>query len=169
MIQFTSSSDHQWKFPLVTELSQAILHAKVFLGKEFDIDYRINVYREAETLIFYRTHRKYLADYLVPYNQSQALHPMPYPDDNNPIPDWEKQIYNSWWNGFVLGYPKRFIDSYCERFHNGLPEHGKKAQIALANRDVHKHFKDNKKEYVTINFGLDKPVIDKFWKLVDLK
>ena len=52
--------------------------------------------------------------------KAQALHPLPYPDDKTPYPDWQEQIYNAWWNGYILGYPERFIDSYCETFHNGL-------------------------------------------------
>jgi len=168
MIQYTSSSDHQWKFPLVSELSQAIIHAKVFLGDKLDIDYRIHVYRESETLIFYRRHRSYLVDYLLPFNQSQALHPMPYPNDDNPKSDWEKQIYNSWWNGYVLGYPSRFVDSYCESFHNGLNDEDKKIQIIKATKKVKKYFIDNKKEPVIIKYGLDKPVDEDFWKYIKL-
>lgn len=166
MIQFTSSTDHQWKFPLVTELSQAIIYAKTFLGNKFDVDYRIHEYRESETLIFYRRSRSYLVDYLLPFNQSQALHPMPYPDSDNPTPDWEEQIYNSWWNGYVLGYPGRFVDSYCESFHNGLEIEGKIFQINKAKHDVKKHFIDNHKEPVEIKYGLDKPVIEEFWQLL---
>ena len=52
--------------------------------------------------------------------KAQALHPLPYPDDKDPYPDWQEQIYNAWWNGYIIGYPERFIDSYCETFHNGL-------------------------------------------------
>ena len=168
MIQFTSTTDHQWKFPLVTELSQAIIYAKTLMGDKFDIDYRIHEYRESETLIFYRRHRSYLVDYLLPVNQSQALHPMPYPDSDNPAPDWEKQIYNSWWNGYVLGYPSRFVDSYCESFHNGLELENKKIQINKAKNDVKKHFIHHKKEAVEIKYGLDKPVLDEFWNIVVL-
>lgn len=168
MIQFTSSTDQQWKFPLVTELSQAILHAKAFVGDKFDIDYRIHEYRDAETLILYRRHRSYLVDYLLPFNKSQALHPMPYPDNDNPLSDWKKQIYNSWWNGYVLGYPSRFVDSYCESFHNGLQYEDKKIQINKAKIDVKKHFNDNHRAAVEIKYGLDKPVVEEFWKYVKI-
>jgi hypothetical protein len=169
MIQFTSSTDQQWKFPLVTELSQAILHAKMFIGDKFDIDYRVHEYRDSETLILYRRHRSYLVDYLLPFNQSQALHPMPYPDNDNPLPDWQKQIYNSWWNGYVLGYPSRFIDSYCESFHNGLDYEDKKIQINKAKIAVKKHFNDNHRAAVEIKYGLDKPVMEEFWKYVKIQ
>ena len=73
---------------------------------------------------------------------SQALHPLPYPDSIDPHKDWQAQIYNAWWNGYVLGYPEYFIDSYCESFHNGLSIDEKRNQIALAKRDVKKHISD---------------------------
>jgi len=36
--------------------------------------------------------------------------------------DHKLQIYYAWWNGYILGYPEHFIDSYCLSFHNDLPE-----------------------------------------------
>jgi hypothetical protein len=41
-IQYTSDTDAQWKFPLVRELSTAIILAVSELGNQFDVDYRVH-------------------------------------------------------------------------------------------------------------------------------
>jgi hypothetical protein len=54
---------------LVKELSQAIVTAVEILGKELDVNYQINVYKKDETLVIYRTGRKYVNDGLLPRNE----------------------------------------------------------------------------------------------------
>ena len=54
-IQYTTSSDHQWKFPLVQELTQSIISAKHLYGASLDLSYVTFSYRADETLILYRT------------------------------------------------------------------------------------------------------------------
>jgi hypothetical protein len=167
MIQYESSSDMQWKFPLVNDLSSNIISLKALLGPQFEFDYRVNIYKDAETLIIFRKSREYLVNALVPFNQSQALHPMPYPNNDNPIPDWKLQIYNSWWNGYVLGYPERFIDSYCQSFHNGLDIDLKNIEIKNAKKDVKKYFnKGINKKVTEINFGTDPSISEDYFKLL---
>lgn len=166
MIQYESSSDMQWKFPLVNDLSSNIISFKALLGSEFEFDYRINIYKDAETLIIYRKTREYLVNSLIPFNQSQALHPMPYPNNDNPLPDWKLQIYNAWWNGYVLGYPERFIDSYCQSFHNGLDLELKNIEIKNAKKDVKRFFKEINKKIVGINFDTDPSISEEYLKLL---
>jgi hypothetical protein len=89
---------------------------------------------------------------------SQALHPLPYPGEENPRADWENQIYNAWWNGYVLGYPERFIDSYCEEFHNDLSQKEKLIQIKRAKKDCKEHLLRINKPVSEIGMGLEPPV-----------
>lgn len=42
-IQYTSPSEHQWKFPLVRELTQAITANKQLLGASLDVDYQVSL------------------------------------------------------------------------------------------------------------------------------
>lgn len=150
-------------------MSQNLIAAKHIFGDEFDIDYEVLTYNSDETLVFYRSNRKYLLDSLRPAGQAQALHPLPYPDRNALERDWKLQIYYAYWNGFVLGYPSSFIDSYCRSFHNGLSAEDKEIQINLARNDVNLYFRELKKSNnlhipVLINFTLDTPLDEKFYE-----
>ena len=134
----------------------------------FDINFHVNKYHNDESLILYRKHRRHLADSLKPFHrQAQALHIVPYPnhyatdekaeeEENNDSYEGgrktkkreeyyikkanEEQIYNSWWNGYVLGYPEQFIDSYCRTFHNELSEESKIKLSHRAKRDIMVYF-----------------------------
>ncbi|KAJ1423696.1 hypothetical protein B484DRAFT_451807 [Ochromonadaceae sp. CCMP2298] len=136
MIQYSSLSDEQWKFPLVQELTAAIVGAKHMLGDALDLSVEVYRYRSEETLIISRTRRQYLAHSLLPRTQAQALHPVPYPnaagEQQQLRLDWEAQVYNSAWNGYALGYPDFFVASYCEAFHNGLTQEQKRHQQQAA-------------------------------------
>ena len=100
--------------------------------------------------------------------QAQALHIAPYPDSNESDPIktrqvYREQIYNSWWNGYLLGYPEHFIDSYCFTFYNeqmSLEE--KQEQVRLAKRDTKAYFKTMNLKAVTIGIGLDESKFDEF-------
>jgi hypothetical protein len=135
----------------------------MLLGDAFDVEVDKYKYRKDESLVFYRTNRTYVAESLIPYKESQALHPLPYPDSKNPKPDWEKQIYNAWWNGYMLGYPVRFVDSYCLTFHNGLPKEEKQIQIDLAKKNAFKYMKDINKPVAIIRTGLEPSITDAAW------
>ena len=156
MVQFTSKTDQQLKFPLVQELTTSIMIRKE-TDPDFPIDYRIHKYFSDETVIIFRKSRNYLANSLRPLHQAQALHIVPYPGSDAllNVQEWKEQIYNSWWNGFVLGYPEHFIDTYCISFHNDLTNDEKLEQMQMANRDVKAYFAANKFERVTIKLGLD--------------
>ena len=97
-------------------------------------------------MIIYRSSSKYLAHSLLPLKQAQALHPAPYPDEvgrpSELDSDWKKQIYYAWWNGFILGYPEHFVDSYCETFHNGLGLEDKQKEITRAKHRSASYFGD---------------------------
>lgn len=139
MIQYSSASDMQWKFPLVREILRGIsIGTKAF--PDFDVGMSKFKYFNDESLIIYRSSRRYLAYSLRPFGQAQALHPAPYPDLKTQQHDWTQQIYNSWWNGYVLGYPLRFVDSYCETFHNGLSLEDKRNAMLSARYDVENYF-----------------------------
>lgn len=163
MIQYDSSSDEQWKFPLMNELTnnlmKIIIEHNVTSPNTYPLHYRTTYYKEAGTLIVYRKSREYLVDALRPFgNVVQALHPMPYPDNTSEDKlqkDYKEQIYNAWWNGYILGYPQRFIDSYCLDFHNPLSRDDKTIVIEQAKIDVKKYFNIINKQNVVIKSGLD--------------
>ena len=163
MIQYSSSSDHQWKFPLTYYVTQHII---TFANSvpNFEIDYRINRYGNEETLVLYHKNHEDLAAALLPLNQAQALHIVPYPenlsaDGNRNI--YEAQVYNSWWNGHLLGYPESFIDQYCLSLQSNISRAEKELQIEKARDDWTVHAKNLKP--VQIRQGLNPPVISDFW------
>lgn len=67
---------------------------------------------------------------------------------------WSRQIFFSWWNGYVLGYPQHFINSYCETFHNGLELEEKRQWSAIARRHVEKFFRRENLSRPFIRAGL---------------
>ena len=136
------------------------------MGDAFDVQYTKYKYQQDESLVIYRTNRAYVADSLIPVNASQALHPLPYPDAVNPKPDWEAQIYNAWWNGYMLGYPERFVETYCEAFHNGLPLQDKIVQMRRAKANALEFLKAINRPVAAIKIGLEPPISDTAWKSV---
>jgi hypothetical protein len=143
---------------LVRELSRGIIAAKHLYGDSLDINYQVTRYRDDESLVIYRASRQYMADGLVPFNSSQALHPAPYPDAANPRPDEKMQIYYAWWNGFLLGYPEYFVDSYCETFHNSLSLAERRVQMREAKQSVRQYLSSVGRRQELIRMGLDPPV-----------
>jgi hypothetical protein len=143
-----------------------IVAAKALHQDGMEIEYQITKYREDESLMIYRSSRRYIAHGLLPYNQSQALHPAPYPDSANPTPDEKMQIFNAWWNGYLLGYPEYFVDSYCESFHNGLDAHEKSAQSRAAKSSVVKFLSSIRHKQEVIRKGLDSPISEDQFKTV---
>ena len=166
-IQYSTPTDFQWKFPLVSELSHSIVRTKLLLGNDFDVEFRTFKHKSDESLVFYRTNRTYVANSLVPYLESQALHPLPYPDRDNPDQDsYKMQIYNAWWNGYVLGYPEMFINSYCEAFHNGLDIDKKRIEMKKAKNDAMLYMKNNNLSVALIGIGLEPSITDFAWESV---
>ena len=133
------------------------------MGDLFDVEIAKYKYRKDESLVLYRKNRTYVAESLLPYKESQALHPIPYSDINNPKSDWEKQIYHAWWNGYMLGYPVRFVESYCIAFNNGLTKNEKVVQMDLAKEDAIKYLKDINKSVAGIGIGLEPSISDAAW------
>lgn len=148
------------------ELTSGIIAAKLQMGDALDVSYETFRYRNDETLILYRSGRKYLVDHLQPYHQAQALHPVPYPDDSRLQADWRAQIYNSAWNGFVLGYPGFFVESYCESFHNGLELEEKRRQLAMAERDFQAKMLQGRHPTPKIKLGTDVPITPDQYELI---
>ena len=95
---------------------------------------------------------------------------MPYPDEKEPRPDWQRQIYNAWWNGYILGYPERFIDSYCETFHNGLDVDEKMEQARKGKLAVKQYVAASQEagqgRVEGIRMGADPPISEEAWRLL---
>jgi hypothetical protein len=110
-------------------------------------------------MIVYRKNKEYLVDSLLPKYQAQALHIAPYPREaengnkSEKLKVLEDQIYNSWWNGYVLGYPEFFIDSYCENFHTTLSKQQINEQVKVAKNAVYKYFSNNSYARYEISLG----------------
>jgi len=166
LIQYSSPSEHQWKFPMVRELSQSIVAAKMLLGDQLDVGMRKNKYRDDETLVFYRSAREYVNQGLLPKFESQALHPLPYPDSEKPEPDWKLQIFNAWWNGVMLGYPEYFVDSYCESFHNGLSQDERVVQMRHAKASIVRYLQSIGKSLPVIGRGMEPPIDEAHFQLI---
>ena len=153
----------------MAELTRGIVAAKLQLGPTLDVGYEVFKYRNDETVILYRSNRKYLADSLLPHRQAQALHPVPYPDgEEGPQQqaDYRAQIYNSAWNGYVLGYPGFFVESYCDGFHNGLDLGEKRKQLALAEGQFQLKMQQQKHPLPKIKLGTDEPITPSQYELI---
>eukprot|EP00981_Chlorochromonas_danica_P002144 scaffold428_cov168-Ochromonas_danica.AAC.9 len=167
MVQYTSPTDHQWKFPLVEKLTRGIVAAKEVFGESLGIDYTTFYSGQEETVIFYRTNRRYLVDLLRPYHEAQALHLLPIVDVSNTLIDhnagWREQIYNAAWNGLVLGYPSYFVSSYCNDFPNSLTTEEKHEIFLQAQHEFDQFMIKEELVKVSIHLGLDSPITsDKF-------
>ena len=136
------------------------------LGDDFDVEFRTFTYKKDESLVFYRRNRTYVVDSLVPFNISQALHPLPFPEIDNLDADYKLQIYNAWWNGYVLGYPERFVNSYCEAFHNGLNIDSKRIEMKKAQNDAKSFMIDKNRSVALIGTGLEPSITDLAWETV---
>lgn len=158
LVQYTTSSDHQWKFPLVQKLTRGIVAAKA-ANEVWEVDYMVFRHDTQETLVLYRSNRRYLVDLLRPFHEAQALHLLPTVDDqDDPVPTWRDQVYNAAWNGHVLGYPSHFISSYCEDFPNDLSV-GEKQEIFLQAKDDFADFmRQEGHQVISIKLGTDQPV-----------
>ncbi len=89
-----------------------------------------------------------------PHRSAQALHPMPFLEDEPlalKLSTAREQVYNSAYNGFVLGYPDRFVMSYCEGLvGDRLTIEQKREQYRLAKRD----YEDEMGSFYEIKVGL---------------
>lgn len=162
----------------MTELVQAVMSARYLhngtLGKThpdvpFDIAYRIQKYKKYDTLVLYRTETAYIADNILPRGTAQALHPMPFPDTSRLVQDHRLQIYNAAWNGLILGYPSRFVLSYCKDFHNDLPGAEKEQIYQTAKRELETLLRDKygMSSIPTIKVGMVPPVHNLIWDSIE--
>jgi len=71
---------------------------------------------------------------------------------------WSRQIFYAWWNGFVLGYPEHFINSYCESFHNGLDVDEKRRWSNIAKQQVERYFSRANLTRPVIKRGSTQPI-----------
>lgn len=85
---------------------------------------------------------------------------MPYPSEASGNITREKevlleQIYNSWHNGYILGYPQQFVDSYCRSFHSDLRQDEKEHHAEMSKVKIKSYFKDRNLQVQTIAMGND--------------
>jgi hypothetical protein len=84
---------------------------------------------------------------------------MPFPDSNRMAEDHREQIFNAAWNGLILGYPARFVKSYCETFHNDLNVEEKRDIYVIAKREIELFLKEKYNQTIErIRVGLDPPI-----------
>jgi len=174
MIQFTSPSDDETVYPLVRELCEHIVAFKALHGEAFPIDWKVFKYTypetgaDHETLIIYRSNRKDLVRALRPEGEvAQALHILPFPrnsNENDRIEDLKEQLFLSYWNGKVLGYPDNMIEVYIREFKSDLAANLRAEQIIKARDAVTIFFKESNISPITIKNGLDVPVTESFWE-----
>lgn len=107
--------------------------------------------------MFYRSEASALVEALRPHREAQALHIAPYPEVDHTAADHkrilEEQVYNSYWNGYVLGYNERFIVSYCENYNAQITPNEKFNLIQRAKKDVEKYFETNSLVYEVVRLG----------------
>lgn len=167
MIQFSSTGDdHQWKFPLTLRLARKII-AYASTDPTCLIGFEKFAYKSDETLVVFHKNSQHLIYQLLPYRNAQALHIAPYPDSKASIaenmPIYETQVYNSWWNGVVLGYPERFIEGYCKGMISELSAERKVEVTALARSDVAAHFRRIGSKPAVIGLGQNPEIDRRFW------
>ena len=169
MTQYDTPSERQWKAPLVRPLLRGLV-ALITLNESHDLSMDVFRFGSDTTLVLFRESRRYLSEALLPAGQTQALHPVPYPNeagDNEQLQkDYHDQVYNSAWNGHVLGYPRRFVDMYCADFHNPLPVSDKMGIARKARVELESNFDERNLTLVEIRVGLDAPIDEHFMNLL---
>jgi hypothetical protein len=113
------------------------------------VHYQINTYGSDQTLLFYRQTTEPLLHLLLPHHTAQALHIVPYPSEGDGSQESQErilkeQIFNSWWNGYLLGYPDFMIDSYCHSFHSELSDEDKRREALRAKTFTLNYFAEAK-------------------------
>lgn len=116
------------------------------LLKSLTIQSTTFTYERDQTLVFYHRDAQPLLRVLLPVNQTQALHPLPYelPEtaaEADKLRVWKEQVFNAAWNGFALGYPSYFVLRYCEDFHNPLELSEKRRLYDKASKRFQKFIK----------------------------
>jgi len=153
MVQYGTPTEAQHRHPLVRPLVRAMLAAAHAEPAAVDVGHSVLRYRKDSTLVLYRRRHAELARALRPEGQAQALHPVPYPNYDGPPEilhaEEHAQVYNSGWNGFVLGYPQDLVDSYCAAFHNGLTPAQKRSEGKRAQTDVEQFFRSRQLRRLT--------------------
>jgi len=172
MVQYTSPSDDETVYPFVSELCEHIIAHSALLGEAFPVDWKIFRYvhpptgADHETLIIFRKEHENLVDALRPEgNVAQALHILPFPRNDHPDRerDLKEQLFLSYWNGVVLGYPPHIIEVYIRNFNTELNQEARREQMIHGKAAVEKFFEENGIEKVTIGKGIAQPVAEEFY------
>lgn len=104
---------------MVHELIRRILAISA-LHPNSGVGYTINKYGNYETLLLWHRGSQHLAEGLMPVTTAQAFHIVPFPDGVNNEQIFREQVKLSWYNGYLLGYPTQFIDTYCRDLQKSL-------------------------------------------------
>ena len=93
----------------------------------------------------------------------------PYESPNDPSrheKERREQVYNSFWNGNLLGYPERFIESYCREFHNDVIDiMTKEEEMQRASDNLRAAYDSNGMKPVLIKLGMDSNLLSEIRKL----
>jgi len=175
MVQITSPSEDQTVYPFVRELCEHIVTMRAMLGPEqFPVDWRVFKYTypatgvDHETLMVYRTTRVNLLNAMRPDGDvAQALHILPFPtndDAQQREKDLREQLFLSYWNGKMLGYPDNMIEVYIRDFNTELPQAARNEEIQRGRTAVDAFFRASGLSPVVMREGLDEAVDSNFWE-----
>lgn len=89
-----------------------------------------------------------------------SLQIVPYPSEagSNTTRNKEvllEQIYNSWHNGYVLGYPEQFVDAYCRNFHSDLHQDEKERYAEMSKARIKMQLQEKNLQIKPIAMGTD--------------
>jgi hypothetical protein len=122
MVQYGGNSVQQTRTPLVTRMLARIVDS-VAAYPSLDLAVQETRHGVDESLLIYRQSRSSTAFGLLPRGKAQALHIVPYlsedEEENGGI--LRQQVYNSFWNGYLLGYPEE--DIVTVRTHTHMHTH----------------------------------------------
>ena len=107
----------------------------------------------------------------------QALHIVPYPpreqEGNEASVDAAhmEQVHNSYFNGYILGYPLRFVETYCKDLPNGLTEGQVRHSLAKAKAEVAGLINEGKlqKAQLRIQLNRTQPISVDKWNYIKSK
>ena len=66
----------------------------------------------------------------------------------------------------MLGYPERFVNVYCDSFHNGLTLEEKRVQVQMARKEALEYMAVINRPVAEIRTGLEPPVSEASWAAV---
>jgi hypothetical protein len=113
----------------------------------------------------------------IPTTVLQALHIVPYPprgeEENKASIDAAhmEQVHNSYFNGYILGYPLRFVETYCNDLPNELTEGQVRSALSKAKAEVAHLIKEGtlQKAQLRIRLNRTEPISVEKWNYIKSK